>query len=70
MELEEHLLLPRDQVCEVNTAFFDDPEEGITDQAARILAAKNTMNDTWSWEGIWRLIFPCDLEIPDPGTVS
>ena len=68
-ELEEHLLLPRDQICEVNPRTLDDPEDGITDGIANILAARGATEETQTWEGIWRTLFPSDPEVPEPGVL-
>lgn len=65
--LEEHLLVPRDQICEASPAKSDDPEDGITDDAASIAAAKETTTETWTWEALWRFVFPGDSDVPDPG---
>ncbi|KAK4156594.1 hypothetical protein C8A00DRAFT_12481 [Chaetomidium leptoderma] len=65
IDLEEHLLLPKDQMCEVNTSLATNPEDGITEGMARMLAARDSMEETWTWEGIWRLVFPGDPEAPD-----
>lgn len=70
MALEDHLLLPRDQMCDVHTPPFPtNPEDGITEWVTGILAARNVTEEAGTWEGIWRLLFPGDLEVPDSGTV-
>ncbi|SPQ23343.1 bb92cc1f-f4be-4f5d-a1f2-c5d85dcc1fc1 [Thermothielavioides terrestris] len=66
MALEDHLLLPRDQMCDVKTDLASDPEDGITEETGRILAKDNINGEVWTWGGIWHLIFPEDIEIPDP----
>ncbi|AEO63925.1 uncharacterized protein THITE_2109538 [Thermothielavioides terrestris NRRL 8126] len=66
MALEDHLLLPRDQMCDVKTDLASDPEDGITEESGRILAKDNINGEVWTWGGIWHLIFPEDIEIPDP----
>jgi hypothetical protein len=55
-------------MCDVNLSFYDDPENGIPEEMARILAARNAPEEVWTWDGIWRLVFPGDHEVPDPGT--
>jgi hypothetical protein len=55
-------------MCEVHISLLQDPESGITEEGERILMARDASGETWSWEGIWRLVFPDDVEIPEPGT--
>ncbi|KAH6843291.1 hypothetical protein B0I37DRAFT_315097 [Chaetomium sp. MPI-CAGE-AT-0009] len=65
MTLEEHLLLPRDQICEVTEAPPVDHEDGITEEIARnLLYGRNTAEET-TWGGVWTLLFPDDPEVPD-----
>ncbi|KAK3303644.1 uncharacterized protein B0T15DRAFT_496182 [Chaetomium strumarium] len=64
--LERHLLLPRDQMCEVQASSVEDPESGITGEIAGVLMARDGSGETWSWEGLWRLVFPDDVEVPEP----
>ena len=59
-------MLPRDQICEVNPLTLDDPEDEITDATASILAARGPTEETQTWDGIWRLLFPSDREVPEP----
>ncbi|KXX74658.1 hypothetical protein MMYC01_209264 [Madurella mycetomatis] len=64
--LDSHLLLPKDEMCEVNTApIFYDPEDGITDEVGRILAAESGPHESLTWEKIWRLLFPGDPHVPN-----
>lgn len=56
-------------MCDVNLTFYNDPEDGITEETVRILAARDAPEEAWTWDGIWRLVFPGDLEVPDPGTL-
>ncbi|KAL2161868.1 hypothetical protein VTH06DRAFT_7652 [Thermothelomyces fergusii] len=65
-ELEEHVLLPKDRMCEVKELCLDDYEDGITEKTASILAASDADDaGPWDWQAIWRLLFPNDPEIPD-----
>ncbi|KAK4128032.1 hypothetical protein N657DRAFT_675876 [Parathielavia appendiculata] len=67
MELEQHSLLPREQMCEVISLSLDDPEDGITDEMARTLVtAEYAPEGVWSWEKIWHWVFPNDSDVPDP----
>ncbi|KAH6640322.1 hypothetical protein F5144DRAFT_599024 [Chaetomium tenue] len=64
--LEEHLLLPRDQICEVTEASPVDYENGITEEVVRnLLYGKADSDPTSTWDGVWTLLFPDDLEVPD-----
>ncbi|KAK3291306.1 uncharacterized protein B0H64DRAFT_450959 [Chaetomium fimeti] len=64
--LEDHLLLPRDQICEVTEASPVDYEDGITEEMARnLLYGRNATEETWTWGGVWTLLFPDDPEVPD-----
>ncbi|KAL2015056.1 hypothetical protein VTK56DRAFT_6422 [Thermocarpiscus australiensis] len=64
--LQDHLLLPKDQMCEVNWAFSGDPEDGITDAVERRLVMWDDPADSPTWDCIWHLIFPNDVEVPMP----
>ncbi|AEO58700.1 hypothetical protein MYCTH_108314 [Thermothelomyces thermophilus ATCC 42464] len=65
-ELEEHLLLPKDRICDVKEPCLDDYEDGITEKTASILAATDGDDArSWTWQTIWCLLFPGDPEIPD-----
>ncbi|KAL2128021.1 hypothetical protein VTI74DRAFT_9841 [Chaetomium olivicolor] len=64
--LEKHLLLPRDQMCEVAMPPPHDSEDGITDDMLEVLAARYATEQTWSWEALWSLLFPTDVEVPQP----
>ncbi|KAL1838074.1 hypothetical protein VTJ49DRAFT_3094 [Mycothermus thermophilus] len=66
--LETHLMLPRDQICDAEPSPHDDPEDGIPEGIFRLLVAKeDALQDWWTWESIWQLVFSDDLEVPDPG---
>ncbi|KAK4034174.1 hypothetical protein C8A01DRAFT_18964, partial [Parachaetomium inaequale] len=62
---ERHLRLPRDQMCEVKASPPVDYEEGISGEIASVMAARDPTEETWTWEGIWRLVFPDD-DVPEP----
>ncbi|KAL2194394.1 hypothetical protein P885DRAFT_43318 [Corynascus similis CBS 632.67] len=66
--LEEHLLLPRDRICDVKDGPPVDHEDGIAEEVARILSRGNPGDydgEPWTWETMWCLLFPEDLEVPD-----
>jgi hypothetical protein len=65
------MMLPRDEMCEVNPKpVLGDPEDGVTEEAEEVLAVDGTTyGEDWTWERIWRLLFPQDTEIPDSGTI-
>ncbi|KAK4170923.1 hypothetical protein QBC36DRAFT_340995 [Triangularia setosa] len=66
MTLLEHLMLPKDQICDVNASKHDyDQEDGISPDIEKALHDPNQSSDSWNWESIWHLLFPCDTEIPD-----
>lgn len=68
MELNEHLVVPRDQMCElavIHQGDIDD-EDGISIEAERVMAAWSA-SDSATWEMIWRLVFSADRGVPDPG---
>jgi hypothetical protein len=52
----------------VDLSFYNDPENGIAEEMVRILARRNAPEEAWTWDRIWRLVFPGDLKVPDPGT--
>ncbi|EGS19675.1 uncharacterized protein CTHT_0041540 [Thermochaetoides thermophila DSM 1495] len=59
--LEQHLLMPREQMCEVNAEepVFD-REDGITEELAALLSGKDSKNEVWTWETICQVLFPGD----------
>ncbi|KAK0744476.1 hypothetical protein B0T21DRAFT_281204 [Apiosordaria backusii] len=68
MALLEHLMLPKDQICDVNSSPGNyDQEDGISPEIEKALHDPKQADDSWTWESIWRLLFPCDTEIPDSG---
>jgi len=46
-----------------------DPEDGIDDVADNVLTARRLNNKVYTWEGLWRVVFPEDsvADIPNPG---
>ncbi|KAK4098002.1 hypothetical protein N658DRAFT_526620 [Parathielavia hyrcaniae] len=66
-ELERHLVLPREQMCEVKSLSFHDPEDGITDEIeTAMVRAIYTSEEGWSWDTIWHCVFPDDPKVPEP----
>jgi hypothetical protein len=56
-------------MCEVKASPPIDYEEGIADEIASVMAARDSTEKGWTWEGIWRLVFPSD-EVPEPSTLQ
>ncbi|KAK4643730.1 hypothetical protein QC761_405570 [Podospora bellae-mahoneyi] len=66
MALLEHLMLPKDRICDVDSPKnLYDQEDGISPDVEKALHDPKQSNDSWTWESIWNLLFPCDTEIPD-----
>ncbi|KAK0673128.1 hypothetical protein QBC41DRAFT_352848 [Cercophora samala] len=66
MDLLEHLMLPKDQICDVDSSkSVYDQEDGISPDIEKALHDPKKTIDSWTWESIWHLLFPCDTEIPD-----
>lgn len=63
--LDEHLLMPRDRMCDIVTTAQDDPEDGISPEVERRLLFGG---DIGSWEALWGVVFPYDDEVPNRGT--
>ncbi|KAK3315837.1 hypothetical protein B0H66DRAFT_559827 [Apodospora peruviana] len=66
--LDAHLMLPKDQICDtILDEAGSNPEDGITDPTSRQIAKGEVSGEEgWTWEMIWKLIFPTDEEIPTP----
>jgi len=67
--LEQHLMMPKDQICEINPDVHQrsDPEDGIEDDVGKLLWLDTDGSNGLGWESTWRLLFPADQDIPDPG---
>lgn len=66
--MSEHLMVPAEQMCEAKPASSDSAEEdGITEEMDRTLADRAPKNRIRTWEEIWRLLFPGDTTVLDPG---
>ncbi|KAK1826809.1 hypothetical protein QBC39DRAFT_334698 [Podospora conica] len=63
--LDEHLLMPRDKMCDIVTKMEDDPEDGILPEVERRLFSGG---DIGTWEALWGVVFPGDDEVPNQGT--
>lgn len=65
-ELDSHLR--QLDVCRVS---FDsggaDPEDGITQKIISSLEARSLKAKIDNWLSLWKLLFPADQVIPDPG---
>lgn len=46
-----------------------DLEDGVTKNGLQALLARENGVRIRSWEGIWQLIFPTDMQIPASGTL-
>jgi len=68
MGLNEHLVMPRDQMCELVVIHQADinEEDGISAEAQGAMAAWSA-SDSPTWGTMWRLVFPGDRSVPDPG---
>ncbi|KAL2259277.1 hypothetical protein VTK26DRAFT_7111 [Humicola hyalothermophila] len=64
--LQNHLVVPKGQMCEVKVAQMSDPEDGITEQIRLKLARYDDGEDVWTWDKIWQLVFPEDTEALAP----
>ncbi|KAK4224030.1 hypothetical protein QBC38DRAFT_486407 [Podospora fimiseda] len=62
--LSEHMMLPRDQMCDLDLNKNEDPENGIKDETVTALC-DNDPKAKWSWERMWHFLFPNDAEVPD-----
>lgn len=70
-DVDDHLMLPKDQICEITTIKpSGDDEDGITEEMERALAGSSETKANWDWTLIWRLLFPSDKTVPDPGKIS
>lgn len=61
-------MVPVDQMCEAKSASSNlSEEDGITEEVDRVLADKTRRFKAQTWEEIWRLLFPSDAIVLDPG---
>jgi len=69
LELETHIRLPPDQMCETREPLdiLNDPEDGITPETSNILRGRKNLSKVASWRGLWTVLFPADKNIPSPG---
>lgn len=68
IDMSEHLMVPVEQMCEARPASSNRSEEdGITEEMDRILADTTRRYKAQTWEEIWRLLFPGDVTVLDPG---
>ncbi|KAM7215170.1 hypothetical protein V8F06_009488 [Rhypophila decipiens] len=66
-EVERHLLVPSNQICDVKALPSPDPEDGINDAIEDCLNGRKANTKIDSWESLWYLLFPGDAQPPDPG---
>lgn len=63
--MAEHLQVPANEICDVESASTNSSEEdGITEEMDRVLADRKKVR---TWAQIWRLLFPQDAAVLDPG---
>lgn len=63
-ELTSHLQVPQDQICDVLAVTPPiDPEDGISAEVFQALS----YGTIETWNGLWRLLFHGDDDIPSPG---
>jgi len=61
-------MMPKDQICEIISVQPNgDIEDGISEDIERALATSGDPVDEWDWALVWRLVFPADKDVPDPG---
>ncbi|KAK3381072.1 hypothetical protein B0H63DRAFT_523805 [Podospora didyma] len=64
--LDEHIMRPRQEMCELNsTPMGGDPEHGITEDMAKRLVCDIENIRSWTWENVWRFLFPGDRDVPN-----
>lgn len=63
-DLNVHMLLPANQMCE---PVASNPEDGITPEIKFLLALRKQGSRIDTWEGLWRVLFPHDDKIPSSG---
>ncbi|KAK0710130.1 hypothetical protein B0T26DRAFT_679449 [Lasiosphaeria miniovina] len=67
--LDSHIMQPREYMCELRSApGSDDPEDGVTDGVYQVLAREKDEFAGWTWDKLWRAIFPGSEEIPNSVT--
>jgi hypothetical protein len=60
-------MMPKDEICEiVPIQPSGDDEDGISEETERTLAMSGGP-DGADWASIWRLVFPGDETVLDPG---
>lgn len=66
--LSAHLSVDKDQICNFNKEPSSaDPEDGITLQMEEALNGRKADRKIDCWGGLWRHLFPHDVEVPESG---
>ncbi len=66
--LDAHISVERERICNPHRVSSSaDPEDGITSGMEEALNGRKADRKIDSWDSLWRLLFPADLEIPEPG---
>lgn len=66
--MSEHLMVPVEQMCEaIHVSSKSAEEDGMTEEMDRALADQTRRKKIQTWEEIWRLLFPGDSTVLDPG---
>lgn len=66
--LDAHTSVERERICNPQRVSSSaDPEDGITSGMEEALNGRKADRKIDSWESLWRLLFPADLEMPEPG---
>ncbi|KAM7183048.1 hypothetical protein V8F33_013832 [Rhypophila sp. PSN 637] len=66
-EVERHLVVPSNQICDVKALPPPDPEDGINDAIEDCLNGRKANTKIDSWESLWHLLFPGDTPPADAG---
>ncbi|KAL2163047.1 hypothetical protein VTH06DRAFT_6883 [Thermothelomyces fergusii] len=53
--------------CHKRTRVSDDVEDGITEDIAERLIARKNHSKISTWESLWRVLFPLDVDVPPQG---
>ncbi|KAI0477443.1 hypothetical protein GGR56DRAFT_637332 [Xylariaceae sp. FL0804] len=66
-QLRRHMLVPAERICGVvDHPPPQDPEDGIGEEADNLLAEGGDNPFVYSWECVWRVLFPRDRKILPP----
>lgn len=54
--------------CEQKTIVDADPEDGISPDTFMLMLNRKSESKINNWDSLWRVLFPDDITVPDPGT--